>query len=110
MIEVLNVAVWYMRHYSADFELCATEEEAARFAVVLRDEGMGALLGVQFSDGHLIPYRSWSFLDEVEERMCAEQAARAAQQAPARPTRTIRDPFQGEPVEVEEAPSWLGRN
>lgn len=110
MTDEYTCAVWYMRYFNAYYELCDTEEEAARYAVFLRDDGGGSVMGVQFADGRTIPRSEWALMDEVEEQMHAEEAAQAAQQPPARPVRTVRDPFQGEPVAVEvDEPAWLGR-
>jgi len=105
-------AVWYMRYYNIEYELCATEEEAARFAVCLRDDSQGVPLGIQFADGRAVKSADWSFLDEVEELMrleAADRVDRLRQETPP-PSRKTRDPFDGNPLVVDlTEPSWLGQ-
>jgi hypothetical protein len=105
-------ALWFSRYYNIDYQLFATEEEAARFSVHMHEDAQGVTLGVQFADGRTVKVEDWAFRDEVEQRMWREGTERAARQAalPPRPFRKAHDPFAGEPIEIElSEPAWLGR-
>lgn len=101
-------ALWYYR-YGPDYDLQDSEAEAARWAVVLEDGDEPALiLGVQFADGRTIPADQWEALAEARTQARQEEANRPLP-TPI-PTHTMRDPFRGEEVEVEDdSPSWVGR-
>ena len=103
-------ALWYDRGYGRiDYDLEDGEAEAARWAVVLEDsDEPAAILGVQFADGRTIPATHWGALAEAREQARQEEANRPV--PPPIPTHTMRDPFRGDEVEVEdESPAWVGR-
>lgn len=112
MADTYTCAVWYMRYFRPEYELCADEKEAAEYAVAVFDGGSGSILGVQFADGRTIPVNDWNFFDETMKRLDAENEARiAAQKAVVPPpAREALDPFNGEPLKIElDEPAWLGR-
>jgi len=105
-------AVWYMRHYSAYYELCEDEQQAVSYAYALVDAGEGAVLGVQFADGRLVERDEWQALaDYQNERYSAwRDSVRAAEALPPPPPpRQVRDPFEGHEASVDAGdPDWLG--
>jgi hypothetical protein len=111
---MMECAVWYYRYHVLEYELCADEDEAVRFASGMSDAGTGAVIGVQFADGRTIKEGDWSALRAYEEeqwRRYEERArAAAANPPPKRTTRTITDPFDERKIIIDAAePDWLGR-
>lgn len=105
-------ALWFWRHYSLDFDLYDTEEEAARAAVAMEDNGDANVQGVQFRDGRCLDRDNWPAYEQAESRIRQEEKEWAARYAaePARPTREIRDPFKRREVLTvdEDTPGWVG--
>lgn len=103
-------AVWYEQGNGVDYNIDDSESEAADCAVILENGDWPAdILGVQFSDGRAIPARDWAALTEARER-ARQREASGSRWTPPPPTRTVGNPFSGEPVEVDaDAPEWLGR-
>lgn len=106
--EELTCAVWYVGRYGVDFDTCTDEAEAASVAAGLHNGDEAAtILGVQFADGRLVKAEEWQAFADARKRSAAMWAEAAARPQPA--TRTIRDPFTGEALEVEvDEPDWLG--
>lgn len=105
-------AVWYWHYGSPDYELCASEEEAASFAVGLEDSGNGSVKGVQFEDGRFVERDAWGAY-EARERQQDELAKRMVREAAAQPkpaTRQVGLPFDpSRKIHVlADAPPWLG--
>lgn len=103
----MKCVLWYMHYHSAAYELFETEREAAEFASFLFEAGDGAPTGVQFEDGRLIPIKDWDTYKTCQDE--AVTASKSAALEPLTPTRKVRDPFEGQTVNVEvDEPRWIG--
>jgi hypothetical protein len=101
-------AVWYMRYGASSYELCDDEAEAVSYAYGLESAEEGYVSGLQFADGRLIKRDDWQALDDYEKERLAAMRAAVPLSAP-KPTRSIRDPFDGQTVDADvDEPSWLG--
>ena len=104
-----EVALWYWRHGSIDYDLCDNEEDAASMAVHMGDYGEASVEGVQFPDGRVVKIAKWpAFAEAVRQQRQREAEQRAAAAVP-RPQRTITAPFGGRKIEIDaDEPDWLG--
>lgn len=106
-----DVALWYLRYGQPDYDLCDTEEEAARYGAYMAEDGGGSVLGAQFPDGRVIARDDWAAyalaVRQQEEEWRQQAAERRA--APPPVMRDARDPFEGKPLQIEVSePAWLG--
>jgi hypothetical protein len=112
METMTECALWYWRHYAPSFDLCDDEQEAARRALHLEDDGQGAPVGVQFRDGRTVALADWPAYRAARDRRDAEHEERAKEAVAAlkgRRTRQVVDPFEGTPLTIDaDEPEWLG--
>jgi hypothetical protein len=103
-------AAWFLdSHGHPDYDLCATEEEAATAAAGADVYNDGTPLGLQRADGTLVPAEQWSALAAAIKDLRRVRAERWRTR-PA-PTRPSRDPFTGTPINIEVTePEWLGKD
>jgi hypothetical protein len=104
-------ALWYTRHHAPGFELCDSEEDAARRGIWMEEHGEAVVLGVQFTDGHAVARGDWAAWQDAQRRLTQEYEARLeAQVREPRETREIRDPFVGQSLVTNAfTPAWLGK-
>lgn len=109
--ENAQCAVWYWREGTPRYQLCASEQEAAEYAVNLLDWEDGLPEYVQFADGRILAAKDWPAYDAEQYRR--EQETRSylerKRDNPPRPTRTVLSPDGQKVVIPADAPSWLGR-
>ena len=109
--QMSEVALWFRRYGSMDYELYDSEDEAANAAVGMVDANTAAPCGIQFPDGRLIDSDEWPALGAAEERVRRWESELAARKPEPRPQRKIRAPFGGGEVEIDVgAPQWLGES
>lgn len=107
-----SVALWYSRYHSPDYELCDSEEEAARLGVGMEDSGGASVLGVQFADGSTIERDNWPAFRAAQEWFWKAQreSQEASDAQPPVPRREVLDPFCGHALKIRASdPQWLGR-
>ena len=105
-------ALWYVRYHSPDYELCESEEAAARLGAGMMENGDCSVLGVQFPDGRTIDVDNWPAWDEAQRWMDAGYARMEEERArqPKPVMRKVCDPFNGWALEVKATePEWVGR-
>lgn len=102
-------AVWYITDWGrVDYDLDTDEESAARMAVAY--DGDGTVLGLQWSDGRLVPASEWRAFAEAKRRQRQRDQDRHDNPPPPISTRRAVDPFDGLPISIEVSePDWLGR-
>lgn len=106
-----QVALWYWRYHTPDFDLFDSEDEAAAVGFYMQEDGQASVAGVQFRDGRTIARDQWPAWAAAEERILrAEREARErAKSGPPRPLRKIRAPFSdGRVIEIDaDEPPWI---
>lgn len=108
-----QVALWFWRYYTPDFDLFDSEEEAAVAGVYMEDSGNASVAGIQFPDGRTIARNEWPAWSTATDQMLqAEREANAKRATePPRPTRKVRAPFSdGRVIEIDASePPWVGK-
>jgi hypothetical protein len=109
----MRCALWYWSHGSIQYQLYNTEQEAARGAVYMADDGdHGFPAGIQRQDGTWTALDDWEAYETERDRINDEvwRRIREEDKKPKPPTRKIRPPFNDREITIYATePDWLGR-